>query len=213
MTKRCSTSVSAGGVALVALLAMPLCGNAGTIETTFEIGLEGWTAVGDGSISWQSAGGNPGAYFQASDPATGANTWAVAPPEYLGNWLALDGSGVLSADLTIISGGSVSEGAMFQVSGPGGSAEYVWPASAGPPHGQWATYSRTIAESEWTVTSGTWAGLLANVTDLRIDMEHITGVETTGLDNVRLVPEPSTIALIGMGAIGLLAFACYRRSK
>jgi len=164
-----------------------------SVSSMFDSDLDGWTGTGDGTISWQGSGGNPDGYLQAEDPATGGNTDAVAPPKFLGNWSLFENTGSLSADLTIISGGAVSEGAMFQISGPGGAAHLAWPTADGPPHGEWATFKVPIVESHWTVTSGTWDALLPDVQSLLIDMEHITGVETTGLDNVvlsTLSPDP-----------------------
>lgn len=173
-------------------------------ETHFNTGLEGWTAVGDGSISWQATGGNPGGYLQAVDPALGINTDAAAPMPFLGDWSSLDGIGWLSVDLTIISGGNVTDGEMFQISGPGGAAYVLWPITAGPPHGQWDTFSVRMDKSAWTMTSGTWEGLLLNVQSLLIDLEHINGVETTGLDNVVLTPEPCTLFLFAFGGLAAM---------
>ena len=65
-----------------------------------------------------------------------------------------------------------------------------WPATSGPLLGSWRTYRIPLIESAWTVTSGTWDALLADVTELAIDLEFITGPETTGLDNVVLARQP-----------------------
>jgi hypothetical protein len=169
--------------------------------THFDAGLEGWTAVGDGSISWQAIGGNPGGYLRAVDPAYGINTDAVAPTPFLGDWSALNGIAILSSDLTVISGGGLDEGPMFQISGPEGAAYVRWSPTAGPPHGQWGTFAVPLKESEWVITRGTWGGLLSDVTSLQIDLEFIGGVETTGLDNVVLTPEPATLLLFGLGGL------------
>ena len=45
---------------------------------------------------------------------------------------------------------------------------------------------------------------------LHIDL-HTDGATTATFDNVTIIPEPSTLALLGIGAIGLLAWALRRR--
>jgi hypothetical protein len=94
---------------------------------------------------------------------------------------------------------------MFAISGPGGAARKLFPIDAGPPHGEWDAFSVPIIQSEWEVTAGTWTDLLRDVTLVRIDMERISVVEVTGLDNVflTLIPEPSTAPLLGFGLVWL----------
>jgi hypothetical protein len=198
MKVKCSMALVAVAMARWQTLAAPVA------WTDFGAGLDGWTAVGDGSISWQSTGGNPGGFLRAVDPASGPNTDAAAPAKFPGDWRAYEGTGTISADATIISGGAVSDGMEFLLAGPGGAAHHRWPTSAGPPHGAWATFSLPIEESAPEVTSGTWSDLLANVTSLRIDLEHVTGTETTGLDNVVLTPEPAAMWLLAFAAPALV---------
>jgi len=58
----------------------------------FDAGTEEWSASGDGTLEWKSAGGTPGGYLQISDWATGDWHWAVAPPSWAGDWSDLKGS-------------------------------------------------------------------------------------------------------------------------
>lgn len=59
---------------------------------TFDEGTEGWSASGDGTLSWSPAGGENGGFLQISDWGTGDYHWAVAPSSWAGDWSALKGS-------------------------------------------------------------------------------------------------------------------------
>lgn len=201
-------------IALPLLLSVVVAGeaSAATIASSdFESDLDGWTTVGDGISSHVAAGGNPGGFLQSVDQPIGQNTDAFAPAKFLGDWSVLDGAGVLSADFRMVSACcAISEGMEFFISGPGGSASQRLSTATGP-FPAWTTYSIDIAESAWNV-SGNWAALLGDVTVLRIDMEHVGGDETTGLDNVVLssVPEPSGVLLALAGLAGLSAYSARR---
>ncbi len=164
---------------------------AAAIETwsTFDSGLEGWTLAGNGSLSHDPEGGNPGGYARFGDAwGPHGDGWLVAPAEFLGDWSALDAVGMLFWDHRVINGG---EGptylrAQAAFSGPGGSAIFTSSDLLG--HG-WRSFSAPIAESAWNV-SGDWNALLNNVTELRIRIEGVHNVgprlDIDGIDNVLL---------------------------
>jgi hypothetical protein len=75
---------------------------------------------------------------------------------------------------------------------------------------------RPLIQADWTINSGTWSGLLANVTQLQIPMELVTNdtipgdTDHEGIDNVILstsTPEPASLALFGCGIAGLWCLA------
>jgi len=73
----------------------------------------------------------------------------------------------------------------------------------------WLSTTTLIDESIWNVTSGTWSGLIANVTELSIKIELVDGVnDIEGIDNISLtnVPLPSSLLLV-TGLIGIGRFA------
>lgn len=181
----------------------------------FSSDLDGWTKQGDGSITQSATGGNPGGFLRASDPAAGSNTNAFAPAKFLGDWSSYDnGVGFVSADFTIITAnGPHTEGVEFFISGPGGSASFLFPTADGPTIGSWNTYVLPISQSSWNLISGSWAALLSDVQVLRLDLEFISGTEVTGLDNVLLatVPLPPAIWLFGSGLLWLVGIP--RRKK
>lgn len=188
-----STSRHRGNVFAFALAVAAGPVGAGTIESNFEDATaQGWTFLGDVDVATIEPGGTGDSswYLQVVDLGTGGTMTAVAPAGYLGDWSAYDGVGTLSADvglLGLVIGGTQSVPAGFTIVGPGGSAS----ANFGvPPVGPWLHYSAPIREDEWTVTAGTWAGLIQNVTSLSVRVEFGTGLDVTGLDNVRLTSDP-----------------------
>jgi hypothetical protein len=62
----------------------------------------------------------------------------------------------------------------------------------------WTTYSLTFAADDVPASIGSQIGIeLKNI-------DTPAGGSWMGMDNVRLVPEPTTMALLGLGALGLL---------
>ena len=177
--------------------------SASGVTTSFTTGFEGWTFVNPSGSSWQSSGGNPGGYVRFDDlgPANGGQF--LAPASYLGNWTSYDGVGSLSADAQLfVLPPQAFAFPSFSISGPGGSA--FWTASVPSGPFGWTTFTAPITASQWSIRSGSWAAILANVTQLLIFMPASSvGGEITGIDNVTLVPAPGVGALLGLG--GLLA--------
>jgi len=188
-----------------------------TVTSTFDSSLEGWTLAGNPALSHQATGGNPGGFARYDDtPGVEGDGWIVAPSEYLGEWSWLDGVGWLAWDHKILDpgeGGDILDG-QAKISGPGGSAIYY---SGSQFTEQWQSFSASIAESAWLVTDGSWGAVLANVTELQIRIESVHNdgptLDIDGIDNVALVPEPSSLALLLIGAVALRRRARDRSSR
>ena len=72
----------------------------------------------------------------------------------------------------------------------------------------WETLVVPLNEADWEIQSGTWAGILADVTDVQLFPDYYNRFgETTGVDNFMLVPEPSAPAL---AAVTLAVLGCAR---
>jgi hypothetical protein len=183
-------------------------------ETFTPAGLADWSFMSTGGVSNPGSGGNAGGFCQVND-GTGTS-YAFAPPRYLGDWSALNGSGSLAIDIRIPSQGgtAVDIPEFIRLSGPGGTAVVAMPAAALPVVGRvWKTYDFPLQAATWTVTAGTWAALLANVTECRIQVEFINGTEVIGFDNFgRLsagcapMDMPVTVHAPGVTPCGRLGF-------
>lgn len=184
-------------------------------ETFNAPGLGDWSFLDTGGTSNPGSEGNAGGYCKVTD-ATGTS-YALAPSRYLGDWSSLNGSGSLTIDLRILShsGTPVDVPEFIQLSGPGGTAVVAMPAADLPPVGRvWRTYAFPLQASAWTVTAGTWTGLLTNVTECRIQVEFINGTEVVGFDNFgRLsascppLDMPVTVSGPGVAPCGYAGFA------
>ena len=177
------------------------------VVSTFDTGLDGWTM--SDSCQWRADGGNPGGYIWGNDENFIEAARAYAPASYLGDWSALDGAGSLLYDYRRIDngGGSPEFFALSAwISGPGGQAVWRGPIITEPT--PWITYEVPIEASSFYLWWGSWAGLRANVSELWIAIETVSGEtfeDQAGIDNVILTPEPSSAVLCG------LAFACVLR--
>lgn len=191
------------------------------VESHFDTGSQGWLAL-NGVISqgWQSAGGNPGGYVEASDVG-GGRVWVFqAPAAYLGNQLAALG-GTLAFDLKVTTTGFPMANDWGDVKLGGAGMELV--IDAGPSPGlDWTPYSVTLAPGNWRhdhaagalATAADLAAVLANLEFLRIRGEFSAVLDHGGLDNVVLaaaIPEPAT-GMLWLAGLAVLGGAARRRS-
>jgi type II secretory pathway pseudopilin PulG len=207
--------------------------SAGVIaSSTFDSTDEGWmvgdflTTTGSPSLpSFLASGGNPDGFIRTSD-LFGYNAY-LAPSAFLGNWSA-QGASSLSFDLRVASSSQsnyatvVIEGGGFQISvfGPYPSSNNAWvPYTLDLTSASGWFYSNDGDVPGAAVSSADFATVLGNVQALRINADWLVGPgeDQTDLDNVTLnsrstgtVPEPATLALLGLG---LAALGGVRRRK
>jgi hypothetical protein len=197
------------------------------IETTFDQTLEGWamTPGQNGSVIHAVPDGNPGGYARMSAGGNG-RTDIEAPASYLGDWSALDGSGLLEFDHRIIAVGSLPIGPPYKpyevfIEGPGGQARFVSTETA---QTVWTRVAVPIEDQAWSVEAGTWAALLTDIQLLQIRIELVgndgSPDDTNGIDNVRVsaiaappsvVPVMSPLAYAMLAASLVIAAWSYRR--
>ncbi len=155
-------------------------------QSVFNTGdTEDWTFQGTGGASNPGSAGNGGGYCKITEKG-GQNSYGLAPSMFLGDWSSFDGSGYVTIDIRIISHSGTNNGApeFIRLSGNGGVAHVSLDASELPADRRiWKTFSYPIDSSAWTLDSGTWAGLIANVEEIRIDLEFYDSTESIGFDN------------------------------
>jgi len=186
----------------VCLTLSPAVINAGTIESTFDSDLEGWTA--DVPFSYQPTGGNPGGYLRTGDIGGGATSNAIAPPQFLGDLTSFKG-GTISVDLIGFSQSGVGGGEAIILEGPTDSAFIQY--SLTPIPFVWTTFVVPMNAADWGKTEQEWDDLLSNVTTLKVGVDPTSsGADRMGLDNFRIerVPEPSTFVLSVMAVSAIL---------
>jgi hypothetical protein len=147
-------------------------------------GLDDWSFEHTGTVSNYNDDGNGLGYLYLRDvTATG---YAFPPSRFLGDWSTLNNNGYITIDIRVMSvnGTNVGSQEFIRLTGPGGSAYVsIWPDDVPSVGLRWTTFTFPLEESEWTVDSGTWVGLLADVTECRIVWEFYTSTEIIGIDN------------------------------
>ena len=162
---------------------------------------DGWSFQNVSSIEVSMTQGNPPGSVRLGDAAN-ALTYAVAAPKFRGDWSALDGEATMTFDLYLQTSSSsyYPKEYLVRISGPGGSARFATNDSiTALTVNQWRSYGIPIAENSWELLTGSWAGLLDFVAEIRLELEFIDGTgETTFLDNFCLnAPDINTVRPIG----------------
>jgi Laminin B (Domain IV)/PEP-CTERM motif len=193
--------------------------------STFDANDEGWTVTsftnsGTGDFStfsssgviYNAAGGNGGGYVSKLDPDTG-DFYFSAPTSFLGNQSGAIGFNYdLKYDSTV-------DYQTFDVVMRSATKTLVYRSNPNTvPSPNWSSFSVSFSPAAtWTVgvggsvaTAADFSDVLGNLSGFYIKGEYTAGVvETTGLDNVNLVPEPTTF-------FGLAVLACgvaFRRRR
>lgn len=174
------------------------------IESTFDADLDGWTKINDVTIAHVATGGNPGGYAQFDDFATGQLFAARAPAKFLGDLSAANGQ-TLSFDAIVLFQQRNDPLAGFGVVKISSSTDSASLDLGAIPAATWTGYAAPLDAAAWGKTEADWYALLADVTEIRVELEAIDGDETVGFDNFRIVPEPASAAMIGGAGLALLA--------
>jgi hypothetical protein len=204
-----------GSLLVLGLTLCSLEAGAATISSDFSADLDGWTiSSGSGALSYSATGGNPGGYLFVDNAEGSIIVRAIAPAKFLGNLSAYDG-GTLRFDGNLLSKGSVPfypPYGQVRISTSGGTPATLDIAPSDPSIGVWTTYGVSLDAATWGQTPARWAEILANVTEIAVVLEAVSGLETNGFDNFVLtsLPEPSGSVL---AALALAVLGTARRSR
>jgi alkaline phosphatase D len=184
------------------------------VVSTFDTDNDGWDAVGD--VGWTHAPdfGNPAGSMLGIDTTTGDAWFFRAPAKFLGDQSSLYGT-FLEYDIWV-SRFNNPQGIVGDVVIRGNNLALRW-RDAAPVAQTWTTQRVSLdTTANWeklvgnTLVPATEADLrwvLADLDLLRIRGEYFSGRDLGYLDNVRLgvqpVPEPASLPLFGVGAVGL----------
>ena len=191
------------------------------VTSTFDTDAEGWSAQGDieGPLTWSATGGNPGGNVFIDDLTTGGVTYFVAPSLFLGNFAGAFGS-QLTFDLMQRYPGGPNQFDAEDVILSGGGFTVVYDTANNPVNNGWTSYSVPLSAAGWRLntlsgsapTEEQFLAVLSNLSSLRIRAEYQTGADVGHLDNVALVPEPTTVLML-LSGIGCVAFAARRKRR
>jgi hypothetical protein len=134
----------------------------------------------------------------------------VAPSSWSGDWTSLIGNR-LEYDLIILSGpdGNADQPDV-KIFGAGMSMS--WWSYIRPISQVWTHFAVDLLPTNFGVSEETFNTIMADVTALHIRGEMIAGYDVEALDNVRIVPIPGTVLLLGSGLLGL-GLLGYRRKR
>lgn len=212
---------------LMFLALIPCAARGGVLaSSTFDSGKEGWKVFeqgGDEITPTQiDTGGNPGGFVRARDIVDGNTFYWFAPDKFLGNMSAAF-NGTLSYDIRVHGDGGFFNGPA-DVTLTGGGLVLFYNELTNPVKDAWSSFSITLngqVDPNWHVGSLTGAApteeqfrqVLGALTVLRIRGEYLgsSDADRSDLDNVVLsspaaVPEPSALALLGVGVAGVLGW-------
>jgi Laminin B (Domain IV) len=203
------------GASILAAVGLVITGIASAaITSTFDADSDGWSAIGDfaAPVQWVAAGGNPGGHIEIPDAVLGGVTFFVAPAKFLGDKSVAIGS-ALTFDLQQLISGGANQFDDSDVTLSGNGITLVYNLPSNPAIGSWTSYSVPLTASGWTVNTlggaaasdAQFQQVLAALTQLRIRAEYQTGPDTGLLDNVSLVPEPTSVAMLLLGLLILMS--------
>ena len=190
-----------------------------SVTSTFDTGLDGWTHApggdADTTVTYSATGGNPGGAAVLTDAGEGTSDYFLAPAKYLGNDSA-DLNGKFSFQLNDSSSiDDLTTPLLVITDAAGDTLSHLTPSTF--TSGSYNSVSFTLNQNggfTYTPVGGSGAAatlanfqtVLANTASLVILGDFHTGTETAFLDNVALVPEPGTLAFVGLGIVAALGW-------
>jgi len=162
------------------------------IISTFDVDNEGWTVNG-GILYYHGSGGNPDGFIEFEDDQDGKGVF-LAPGKFLGDLTPYD-QGTITFDLknTVDNGQDSLYGyGNVKISSSNSSAEKnVVPLQY---YSEWTSFTIPLTDSIWGLTESGWDSLLADVTEITIQMDaQWNYYDRSGLDNFSINPFSSDV--------------------
>ena len=172
-----------------------------SLVSTFDNSSENWRSANDVTLSWKNVGGNSGGYLQGNDWGDGRVWYFVSPTSWSGDWSQYIDN-MLSFDLKLITtgGGNPFSADILRIYGYNGNT-LRW--NGNDPSSSWTHYDVLLNPTSFAVTENNFLGVISNVKEIWIRGEYTDAHDIEGLDNVNVVPIPSTILLFASAMAGL----------
>lgn len=204
-------------LAALSLLATGATAIASPITSTFDVDAEGWayrdfaglgdytTVLGGGNLDWAASGGNPEGQVSLFDPSTGS-FFFQASALFLGDRSDTLGQS-LSFDVRTDFDTYGTDNAVLLV---GNGGQMIASPITQPLVNSWQTFTVPLQAANFrydnlsgaVVGASDFAAILGDLEAIYIPGEFASGViERTLLDNVVLVPEPSSLCLTGVALL------------
>ncbi len=178
------------------------------VISTFDTDTDGWFKLpgsdAGSSVQWVSTGGNPDGFLQYNEVGSGFLDFVAAPAKFLGNKAGYYG-GTLSFDIkTNTLSSPTNRNDQVKLIGDGIELRFELPNPS--PLNEWHARSIDLVETAGWINTGDnqppsqteMLSVLGNLTALHLLTDYRSGTEKPSYDNIKLVPEPTTAALIGM---------------
>ncbi|MEX2607121.1 MAG: laminin B domain-containing protein [Kiritimatiellia bacterium] len=191
------------------------------IISTFDTDTDGWTKLSgsdaSSSVEWISTGGNPGGFLRYDEVGSGFVDFVAAPVKFLGSQSGAYGK-TLSFDIMT---NTLSDPTNFndqvKLISDGLTLRYQLPNPE--PVNEWHHREIELTETSGWINNSTglapsqadMTAVLSNLTGLHLLTDYRNGPEQVAYDNITLVPEPPTTALLFVGAAAV--FVALRRRK
>lgn len=188
---------------------------AADVVSTFDTDDEGWGLLNDATaFAWDGTLGDPAGAIRARDIGSGNVWYFAASSAYHGDMSAAYGQ-ALSWDLLGIANDHTTIPGSADVMLTGAGMTIGLNAGVQPVNGSWTSWSVTIGAGDWRAVTNTAGGVLGGVVseaDVRAVLADLTGLYLRGeysnvagdemaLDNVRLVPSPGALGVLGAGVL------------
>jgi hypothetical protein len=162
------------------------------IISNFDIDADGWSVSG-GNIYHHNSNGNPDGFIEFEDNQDGKGIF-ISPNKFLGN-LLLYKLGTLEFDLkNTYDNGQDSLYGYGEVkisSSNSFAAKNVVPLRY---YNEWTSFTIPLTASDWGLTESGWDSLLADVTEINIQMDaQWNYYDRIGLDNFSILPYSSDL--------------------